>query len=252
MHQPKIKEGTVMCDITPCSVDSLPMFWRNISPPSSELNKESKTAVWKRVESQSWRRWYVPLKRQLAFNGPHGVISQTTTAARTKSPEELRNYTRKMDRLKAQHDPQWYTCLNPNSKLQSVSMLLTYFVISPKNKICFIVRCTTETEKENSSWGLKTTKQEVLGRTYDLLSFKCFTLFDKVCRKHKLLLLLLLLLLWPPLWSSGQSSWLQIRRPGFDSRHYQKKKKVAGLEQGPLSLVSTTEELLDRKVAAPV
>jgi hypothetical protein len=33
----------------------------------------------------------------------------------------------------------------------------------------------------------------------------------------------------PPLWSSGQSSWLQIRRPRFDSRHYQifrqKKKK---------------------------
>jgi hypothetical protein len=30
----------------------------------------------------------------------------------------------------------------------------------------------------------------------------------------------------PPLWSSGQSSWLHIRRPGFDSRHYQKKKVV--------------------------
>jgi hypothetical protein len=29
-------------------------------------------------------------------------------------------------------------------------------------------------------------------------------------------------------------------------------KKVVGLEWGPLSLVSTTEELLDRKVAAPV
>jgi hypothetical protein len=42
----------------------------------------------------------------------------------------------------------------------------------------------------------------------------------------------------PPLWSSGQSSWLQIRRPGFDSRHYQKK-KVVGLERGPLSFVST-------------
>jgi hypothetical protein len=28
----------------------------------------------------------------------------------------------------------------------------------------------------------------------------------------------------PLLWSSGQSSWPQIRRPGFDSRHYQKKK----------------------------
>jgi hypothetical protein len=32
--------------------------------------------------------------------------------------------------------------------------------------------------------------------------------------------------------------------------HY--KKKVVGLERGPLILVSTTEELLDRKVAAPV
>jgi hypothetical protein len=28
--------------------------------------------------------------------------------------------------------------------------------------------------------------------------------------------------------------------------------KVVGLERGPLSLVSTTEKLLDRKVAAPV
>jgi hypothetical protein len=65
------------------------------------------------------------------------------------------------------------------------------------------------------------------------------------------------LLLVPPLWSSGQSSWLQIRRPGFDSRHYQifwggKGKQVMGLERGPLGLVSTTEELPDRKVAAPV
>jgi flagellar basal body-associated protein FliL len=31
-----------------------------------------------------------------------------------------------------------------------------------------------------------------------------------------------------------------------------RKSKVVGLERGPLSLVSTTEELLDRKVAAPV
>jgi hypothetical protein len=52
----------------------------------------------------------------------------------------------------------------------------------------------------------------------------------------------------PPLWSTGQSSWLQIRRPGFDSRHNQKK-RVVGLERGPLSFVSTIEELLDRKVA---
>jgi hypothetical protein len=61
------------------------------------------------------------------------------------------------------------------------------------------------------------------------------------------------------LWSSGQSSWLQIRRPGFDSRHYhifwkekERKKTVVGLERGPFSLVSTNEELLERKVAAPV
>jgi hypothetical protein len=31
--------------------------------------------------------------------------------------------------------------------------------------------------------------------------------------------------------------------PGFDSRHY--KKKVVGLERGPLSLVSTIEELTE-------
>jgi hypothetical protein len=30
-----------------------------------------------------------------------------------------------------------------------------------------------------------------------------------------------------------------------------KGKQVVGMERGPLSLVSTTEELLDRKVAAP-
>jgi hypothetical protein len=38
------------------------------------------------------------------------------------------------------------------------------------------------------------------------------------------------------------------------STRFSKKKKektLVGLERGPLSLVSTTEELLDRKVAAP-
>jgi hypothetical protein len=30
------------------------------------------------------------------------------------------------------------------------------------------------------------------------------------------------------------------------------RKKIVGLERGPLSLVNTTEELFDRKVAAPV
>jgi hypothetical protein len=49
---------------------------------------------------------------------------------------------------------------------------------------------------------------------------------------------------------SGHSYWLQIQ--GFRVRFSPTKKKVVGLERGPLSLVSTTEELLDRKVAAPV
>jgi hypothetical protein len=31
----------------------------------------------------------------------------------------------------------------------------------------------------------------------------------------------LFMLVWPPLWSSGQSSWLQIQRSGFDSQRYQ-------------------------------
>jgi hypothetical protein len=52
---------------------------------------------------------------------------------------------------------------------------------------------------------------------------------------------------WPPLWSSGQSSWLQIQRSEFDSRRYQIFWEVVGLERGPLSLVSTTEELLGWK-----
>jgi hypothetical protein len=51
----------------------------------------------------------------------------------------------------------------------------------------------------------------------------------------------------PPLWSRCQSSWLQIQKSGFDSRNYQIFWKVVGLERGPLSLVITVEELLERK-----
>jgi hypothetical protein len=43
------------------------------------------------------------------------------------------------------------------------------------------------------------------------------------------------------------SSWLQIQRSGIDSRRYQIFWEVLGLERGPLSLVSTIEELLGRK-----
>jgi hypothetical protein len=55
----------------------------------------------------------------------------------------------------------------------------------------------------------------------------------------------------PPLWSSRQEFLAtdpeaRVRFPALPE------KKVVGLERGSLSLVSTTEELLDRKVAAPV
>jgi hypothetical protein len=83
---------------------------------------------------------------------------------------------------------------------------------------------------------------------------ECVSTLQAVCKRRKHIIRLILPVRgWrPPLWSSGHSSWLQIRRTGFDSQHYQNKKKVVCLEWGPLSLVSTTEELLDRKVAAPV
>jgi hypothetical protein len=51
----------------------------------------------------------------------------------------------------------------------------------------------------------------------------------------------------PSLKSSGQSSWLHIQGSGLDSRSYQIFREVVGLDQGPLRLVSTIEELLGRK-----
>jgi hypothetical protein len=40
--------------------------------------------------------------------------------------------------------------------------------------------------------------------------------------------------------------------PDFLEKKRREKKTVVVLERGPLSLVSTTEDLFDRKVAAPV
>jgi hypothetical protein len=51
----------------------------------------------------------------------------------------------------------------------------------------------------------------------------------------------------PSLWSGGQSSWLQIQRSRFDFWRYHISWQVVGLERGPLSLMSTTEELLGSK-----
>jgi hypothetical protein len=52
----------------------------------------------------------------------------------------------------------------------------------------------------------------------------------------------------PPQWSSGQSSSLQIQRSEFNPRPYEIFWEVVGPELGgPLSLVSTIQELLERK-----
>jgi hypothetical protein len=64
----------------------------------------------------------------------------------------------------------------------------------------------------------------------------CITLFFKASFQYP----------WPPLWSSGQSSWLQIQRSGSDSRRYQIFWLAVGLEWGPFSLVSKIGELLRR------
>jgi hypothetical protein len=53
------------------------------------------------------------------------------------------------------------------------------------------------------------------------------------------------------LWSSGHSSWLQMQTSEFESRRYQILWEVVGLERGPLSLVSTIEELFGWKSSGP-
>jgi hypothetical protein len=53
----------------------------------------------------------------------------------------------------------------------------------------------------------------------------------------------------PPLWSSGQSSWLQIQKSGFDFRRYQIFCEVVGLQRALLSLVNTIEEVLERQIS---
>jgi hypothetical protein len=57
--------------------------------------------------------------------------------------------------------------------------------------------------------------------------------------------------------SNDRLRGLVVKVPGYRSKGQGSisgttKKNVMSLERGPLSLVSTTEELLDRKVAAPV
>jgi hypothetical protein len=49
------------------------------------------------------------------------------------------------------------------------------------------------------------------------------------------------------LWSRGHTSWLQVQRSSFDSLRHQIFWEVVGLERDPLSLLSTTAELIGIK-----
>jgi hypothetical protein len=74
-----------------------------------------------------------------------------------------------------------------------------------------------------------------------VLSVNCFSLKDKFFVAYSR----------TPPWSSSQvflatDPEARVRFPALPE------KKVVGVERGPLSLVSTPEELLDRKVAVPV
>jgi hypothetical protein len=60
---------------------------------------------------------------------------------------------------------------------------------------------------------------------------------ERIIIKKTIILYVFLHAYRPPLWSSSQSSWLQIQTSGFDFRHYQIFWEVVGLERGPLSLV---------------
>jgi hypothetical protein len=93
---------------------------------------------------------------------------------------------------------------------------------------------------------------KVFMKTYDTVRRRVlYNILTEFCIFKKLVMIIIIVarereMIIPPLWSSGQSSWLQIKRSGFGSGRCQIFWEVAGLERGPLSLASTTEELLGR------
>jgi hypothetical protein len=96
--------------------------------------------------------------------------------------------------------------------------------------------------REANNFSLKSTNAEM-----DLHAL-CKLLL--VCKKKKICICSSYMR--PPLWSSGQSSWLQIQISGFDSQCYQIFWEVVGLEQGSLSLWVQLRSYLKKKVAGPV
>jgi hypothetical protein len=94
--------------------------------------------------------------------------------------------------------------MHPVARVSTNTLIKT----TVRNK-CFsrsILLCTTTTCFGPDRWPSS-------GKMYTKNIFKVTTVNGSVLIK------VLIDNLWPPLWSSDQSSWLQIRRPGFDSRH---------------------------------
>jgi hypothetical protein len=77
------------------------------------------------------------------------------------------------------------------------------------------------------------------------INFISFQKYNKL-----IAILFIVIQIGPPLWSSGQSSWLQIQRPWFESHRYQIFWEVVGLERGPLSLASELYRPSDRRLSA--
>jgi hypothetical protein len=76
-----------------------------------------------------------------------------------------------------------------------------------------------------------------------LLSIRCFTLYEYKLERERERERTASVVYWSEFLATDPK--VQVRFPALQ-------KKLVGLERGPLRLVSTTEELLDRKVAAPV
>jgi hypothetical protein len=116
------------------------------------------------------------------------------------------------------HAMQWCTCKNKFAKLWDLSQR-RFIVLG--YRVCLIAHSQIFTKKKRETIFIWLTCPTNGGYIY--------------------------IYIWPPLWSNGQSSWLQILRFEFDPGSYQIFWEVVGLERGPLSLVSTIEELLGRK-----
>jgi hypothetical protein len=92
--------------------------------------------------------------------------------------------------------------------------------------------------------GLKMTKINKLQRVWHVAHWRFFIL--KVISRLKNAAF------WSPLWSRCQSSWLQMQRSGFDSRHYQIFWEVVGLQRVHSASWVQLRSYLKIKVAAPV